>query len=437
MKKLTIWLLILLACQLAFAQSESRSFINAQQNYELGNYIAAKQALFILDKEESNTLDYALLRGKIHLALGEYKDAHYWLSEYGKNSLGTQELVQPDLLEMIHEAGLYQEESPIAVSLGKLRGAINTSESEYAPVITPDGKYMYFSSLRRSIYRKENIFVSAQQNSVWEAAVEVEELCTDFNESLASLSEDGKTAYLFGYYHKSNTNGDIYQSIQTDSGKWSKPSLISEVSSKYYDLQPYVYQNQVMVLTSNRHGNHDNHDLYISEKRGGVWSEPINLGATINTSYDEQSPFISPCGRYLYFASKGHPGFGGNDIFVSQRLGDSWTQWSAPVNMGPIINSVKDDRYYMVAPDGQFAYLTSNRHGGVGQEDIYYLDLALLQRVKDMIAAKRGAAMGPIDAYTINCTVSDLDGLPLQADVMWIYSIDGDTFMRIVPSDRN
>lgn len=437
MKKLTIWLLILLACQLAFAQSESRSFINAQQNYELGNYIAAKQALFILDKEESNTLDYALLRGKIHLALGEYKDAHYWLSEYGKNSLGTQELVQPDLLEMIHEAGLYQEESPIAVSLGKLRGAINTSESEYAPVITPDGKYMYFSSLLRSIYRKENIFVSAQQNSVWEAAVEVEELCTDFNESLASLSEDGKTAYLFGYYHKSNTNGDIYQSIQTDSGKWSKPSLISEVSSKYYDLQPYVYQNQVMVLTSNRHGNHDNHDLYISEKRGGVWSEPINLGATINTSYDEQSPFISPCGRYLYFASKGHPGFGGNDIFVSQRLGDSWTQWSAPVNMGPIINSVKDDRYYMVAPDGQFAYLTSNRHGGVGQEDIYYLDLALLQRVKDMIAAKRGAAMGPIDAYTINGTVSDLDGLPLQADVMWIYSIDGDTFMRIVPSDRN
>jgi hypothetical protein len=86
MKKLTIWLMILLACQLAFAQSESRSFINAQQHYELGNYIAAKQSLSILDPSESTTLEYALLRGKVHLALGEFKDAYYWLSEYGKNS---------------------------------------------------------------------------------------------------------------------------------------------------------------------------------------------------------------------------------------------------------------------------------------------------------------------------------------------------------------
>lgn len=430
--------MILLACQLAFAQFDSREFISAQQHYELGNYVAAKQLLSILDTTESTTLEYALLRGKVHLALGEYKAAHFWLSEYGKYSLGTEDLVRGDLLEMIREASLYQEESPIAVSLGRMRGAINTSDSDYAPVLTPDNKYMYFSSLRRSVHSKENIFVSAQKNMVWEEPVAVEELCTDFNESFGSLSTDGKTAYLFGYYHKSNTNGDIYHSVQTDKGKWSKPSLISEVSSKYYDMQPFVHKDEVMVLTSNRHGNHDNYDLFVAQKRSGTWSEPVNLGAAINTPYDEQTPYISPCGRYLYFASKGHPGYGGNDIFMSRRIGESWTEWSAPVNLGPIINSVKDDRYYIVSPDGQYGYLSSTRVGGQGQEDIYYLDLALLQRVKDKIAAKGGKPTDGlvIDQYQINGIVTDVNGRPIKTDVVWIYNVDGNTFMRIVPTDE-
>lgn len=434
MKKLTIWLIILLACQLAFAQSDSRSFISAQQHYELGNYTAAKQLLSILDTEESTTMEYALLRGKIHLALGEFKDAHYWLSEYGKNSLGTEDLARGELLDLILEASLYQEESPIAVSLGKLRGPVNSIESDYAPVLTPDGKTMYFSSLRRSAHGKENIFVSTQRNMVWTEPVELDELCTDFNESVGSFSSDGKTAYLFGYYHKSNTNGDIYQSILTDRGYWSRPSLISEVSSKYYDLQPFVWKDEVMVLTSNRHGNHDNYDLFVSQKRGGTWSEPVNLGAAINTPYDEQSPFISPCGRYLYFASKGHPGFGGNDIFVSTRLGDSWTEWSKPVNMGPIVNSVKDDRYFSITADGQLAYLSSNRVGGIGMEDIYYLDLALLHRVRDLTRKK--TADISIDQYSITGNVRNANGRPVRADVMWIYTLDGNTYMRIVPANE-
>lgn len=437
MKKLSIWLMILLACQLAFAQSDSRSFINAQQHYELGNYIAAKQSLSILDVSETKTLDYALLRGKTHLALGEYTDAYFWLSEYEKNSLGTQDAISGYLLEMIWEASLYQEQSPLSVALGKLRGQINTSASEYAPVLTPDGKYMYFSSLRRSLHGKENIFVSAQKNMVWDEPMEVDELCTDFNESLGSLSADGKTAYLFGYYHKENTKGDIYFSKMTDKGKWSKPSYISEVSSKFHDLQPFVYNDEVMVFTSNRHGNHDNYDLYISQKSGGIWSEPVNLGAAINTPYDEQTPFISPDGRYLYFASNGHAGYGGNDIFVARKIGDAWTQWSTPVNVGPIVNSVKDDRYYTITNDGQYAYLSSNRHGGTGMEDIYYLDLGLLQRVKDKIAAMSGAGSAELskDQYMISGMVSGDDGRALNADVVWIYSQNDDVYMRIIPTD--
>ncbi|MDD3104137.1 MAG: OmpA family protein [Candidatus Cloacimonetes bacterium] len=438
MKKLTIWLIVLLACQLAFAQIGSRTFVNAQQYYEMGEYIEAKQSLSVLDKSETKNLEYALLRGKVHLALGEYKDAHFWLSEYGKNSLGTEPLVRGELLDKIYLASLYQEQSSLGIALGKVKGNINSSDSEYAPVLTPDGKYMYFSSLRRSTFAKENIFFSAQDKMVWSTPEEVNELNTDYNESLGSLSLDVKTAYLFGYYKKTNTNGDIYTSTQKENGRWSKPQIISEVSSKYYDLQPYVHNDEVMVFTSNRHGNHDNHDLYISLKRGDTWSEPVNLGAEINTIYDEQSAFISPDGRTLYFASNGHPGYGGYDIFRSERIGDSWTLWTTPQNMGPIINSNKDDRYYRISPDGQYAYLSSNRYGGMGQEDIYYLDLELFRRVQSLIDGtddKPAVSDLQIDKYEVSGLVTDDSGRPLQAEVVWIYTLGENVFMRIVPTD--
>ncbi len=438
MKKLTIWLMILLACQLAFAQIGSRNYISAQQYYEMGNYIEAKQKLSILDAAETTSLEYALLRGKIHLALGEYTDAHFWLSEYGKNSLGTEPIVRGELLEMIHEASLYQQQSLIEISLGRMKGEINSSDSEYAPVFTPDGKYMYFSSLRRSTSSLENIFFSAQRNMVWSAPEEVAELNTEFNESMGSLSRDGKTAYLFGYYKGSRTNGDIFTSTQKDNGRWCKPQIIDEVSSRYHDLQPHVYNDEVMILTSNRHGSHDNHDLYISHKQGDTWSDPVNLGVDINTDYDEQSAFISPDGRSIYFASNGHPGYGGYDIFVAHRTGDSWTQWSQPKNLGPIINSNKDDRYYCISPDGQYGYLSSNRYGGMGQEDIYYLDLTLWERIhgkKDESGKQPAVSNAPIDAYNISGLVTDERNNPLETEVVWIYTYGGNVFMRIVPTD--
>ncbi|MDY0150702.1 MAG: OmpA family protein [Candidatus Cloacimonas sp.] len=449
MKKLTIWLMILLYCQLALAIIDSRTYISAQQYYELGDYYSAKQNLIILQAPETLTPEYALLRGKVHLALGEYKDAHFWLTEYGKNSLGSEPLARETLLGMIYEASLYQEQSPITISLGRMKGNTNSSDSEYAPVLTPDGKYMYLSSLRRSDFLKENIYLSAQTNNVWSEPIQITELCTDFNESFSSLSQDGNTAYLFGYYQKDNTNGDIYES-KLNNGRWTKPSLIKEVSSPYYDLQPYVYRDKVMFLTSNRDGNHDNYDLFVSENKNGTWTTPVNLGPVVNTVYDEQTPFLSPDGRYLYFASFGHEGYGGNDIFVSERIGGSWTQWSAPQNMGPIINSVKDDRYYSISPDGNLAYLSSNRTGGMGQEDIYFLDLGLLQRIKDRIK-NLTSPTEPTEEYTITDTspitltpstgikisglVVNLQDEPIKTDIIWIYSQQDKVFMRIVSSD--
>ena len=443
MKKLIIWLIILLSCQLALALNDNIYLINARQYYELGNYADAKQNLEMIQAPDNQDPEFALLCGKVHLALGNYKQAYNWLTEYRKNSLGTDPLVQEELLQMLNEVALYQEQTSVSVSLGKLKGSINTSDSEYAPVFTPDGKYIYFSSLRRSPFGKENIFLSQQQNDVFREAIEVDELCTEYNESFGSLSMDGNTAYLFGYYFKDTTNGDIYLTTLKDNGFWNKPTLIKEVSSNYYDLQPFVWRDKVMFLTSNRDGNHKNYDLFVSENQNGTWSNPINIGEVINTPYDEQSPFLSPDGKYLYFASFGHNSYGGNDIFVATRIGNSWTQWSKPVNMGPIINSVKDDRYFVIAPDCKTAYICSNRVGGMGQEDIYTIDLGLLDKMKEQIALLTGVkpteeqAVIPqiFQELKISGVVVDDKNKQVKTDIIWVYNLSDKTFMRIVPSD--
>ena len=445
MKKLIIGLVILLSCQFALAIiTDNIYYVNAQQYFELGNYASAKQNLDMIQAPDNQDPEYALLRGKVHLALGDYKQAHIWLTEYQNKSLGTDPLVQKDLLQMLYEVALYQEQTSVSVSLGKLKGSINTSDSEYAPVFTPDNKYMYFSSLRRSDFGKENIFLSLQQNNVWSEAIEVTELCTDYNESFGSLSLDGNTAYLFGYYSKDTTNGDIYQTTLDSKGRWTKPIMIKEVSSKYYDLQPFVWRDKVMFLTSNRDGDHKNYDIYVSENINGIWTTPVSVGNIVNTPYDEQSPFLSPDGKYLYFASFGHNSYGGNDIFVSTRIGNSWTEWSKPVNMGPIINSVKDDRYFVIAPDGRTAYLCSNRAGGMGQEDIYTIDLGLLDKMKEQIVLLTGVK--PTEEKPVvpqafkelkisGVVVSDKNQ-PVKTDIIWVYDLGDKTFMRIIGSDE-
>ncbi|HRS61422.1 MAG TPA: hypothetical protein P5100_07135, partial [Candidatus Cloacimonas sp.] len=116
MKKLIIWLIILLSCQFALALNDNIYFINARQYYELGNYASAKQNLDMIQAPDNEDPEYALLCGKVHLALGDYKQAHIWLSEYKKKSLGADPLVQEDLLQMLYEVALYQEQTSVSVS---------------------------------------------------------------------------------------------------------------------------------------------------------------------------------------------------------------------------------------------------------------------------------------------------------------------------------
>ena len=124
-----------------------------------------------------------------------------------------------------------------------------------------------------------------------------------------------------------------------------------------------------LYFTSNKPGGFGGRDLYISKRKfDGDWEKAENLGPSINTAYDEDSPFIHPDGVTLSFSSNGHNTMGGFDIFSSMQLDGVWSQ---PINVGFPINTTDDDIFYVISPDSKTAYFSSFREGGLGEKDNY------------------------------------------------------------------
>jgi outer membrane protein OmpA-like peptidoglycan-associated protein len=136
-------------------------------------------------------------------------------------------------------------------------------------------------------------------------------------------------------------------------------------------------------MSVQRRDTEGNRDIYASFlQESGRWSTPKNLGNKINTSDEESSPFIAPDGKTLYFSSKGHLGFGGTDIFISHRLDDTWTNWSDPENIGPTINDENDQMFFHLEYDSKYAYYTT----GTGVDaDIFRVELPAMHLPEPII----------------------------------------------------
>ncbi|WP_461113043.1 OmpA family protein [Spirosoma jeollabukense] len=198
--------------------------------------------------------------------------------------------------------------------------------------------------------------------------------------AISSMATDGRTAYLINVYRPDGgLSFGISKSIRTKTG-WSQP-VECKIANNYnlheknqleFCVSP---DGRSIILAVQRKDSRGNRDLYIShQKPDNTWSEPVSLGNVINTADFESSPFLAADSRTLYFTSAGHPGYGNGDIFVSRRLDDSWNNWSEPENLGPSINTNEWDGYFTIPASGEYAYLSS-RAGSLGEDDIFRLKL--------------------------------------------------------------
>ncbi len=171
----------------------------------------------------------------------------------------------------------------------------------------------------------ENLYISLFRNGNWLPATNMGEpinLNTD-HEATAGLSPDGQILYIYEDYH----NGDIYQSV-LEGGEWTKPQKMGgKINSRYRETSlSLAADNKTLYLVSNRPGGYGGQDIYkvvLSDK--AKWGEPVNLGPTINTQYDEEGADIQADGKTLYFSSKGHNTMGGYDIFKSTYDSGKWS----------------------------------------------------------------------------------------------------------------
>lgn len=195
--------------------------------------------------------------------------------------------------------------------------------------------------------------------------------------AIFSVSADGKEIFLLNNYKKKtfSTTG-ISHSFLTSNG-WSYPEEIKFVKfdnySHYCDIS-ISPDGSVMVMSIMRSSTIGRRDLYVSFKKDkNLWSEPINMGRQINTNEDDASPFIAADGKTLYYSTRGFMGFGDNDIFKTVRLDESWFNWSEPENLGSSINTPEWDAFFTIPASGEYAYICSSNASK--KEDIYRLEL--------------------------------------------------------------
>jgi hypothetical protein len=271
----------------------------------------------------------------------------------------------------------YYFNNPIDVTFENLGKQINSPYSEYNPFVTADQSLLIFSSKRKLISEDEeagqltsDLYIATQKNDQWQKAKKMDNIInTDYMEESVGLSSDGQKIFIYG--DNLSSSGDILTSVLTGK-KWSAPNSLGEYinSRKIEKGATMTPDENILYFSSNRNGGYGGFDIYKSQKLPtGDWGIPTNLGPVVNTKYDEDAPLIFPDASTLYFSSTGHESMGGFDIF--KTVLDSTNNWSKPLNIGYPINTTDDNLFFSLATNSQYAFISAYRPEGYGDLDIY------------------------------------------------------------------
>lgn len=273
--------------------------------------------------------------------------------------------------------------NPVPFNPVSVGSEINTPNDEYWPSITADGQTLMFTRQLTQVGSnssyglfQEDFYLSSFSDNRWQKAVYAGwPLNTNQNEGVQSLASNGSSMFYTACDRKGGVGScDIYYSSNTD-GRWTEPiNLGSPVNSTYWESQPSISADgKKLFFSSSRPGGFGGKDIWYSVlNNNNRWSNPINAGKTINTNGDEMSPFIHFDGKTLYFSSEGRVGIGGFDIYISRMINDS--SWSEPQNLGYPINTLSDEMGLVIESGGQMAYYSSVRDPKNGK-DIFGFNL--------------------------------------------------------------
>jgi outer membrane protein OmpA-like peptidoglycan-associated protein len=259
-----------------------------------------------------------------------------------------------------------------------LSAQLNSPFDEQNPILTPDGQELYFTIGHHpqnvsALRDPGDIWVSQKVDGKWSLPVLAKGLINNggYN-AVLGFSADGKEMYLYGHYtYNGGMAGSQGVSVsQRSPGGWSLPhnEEVLYFLNKSVATGGYITPDKkVFIFSATTNQGYGNEDIYVSFNQGDKWTEPKNLGASINSIRQEMTPWISDDLKTIYFSSNSDSGLGSFDVFSSERKDDTWTNWSAPQNMGSTINSRNVDLYYHPYPS---TILFTSSHNSDGYGDI-------------------------------------------------------------------
>jgi len=368
------------------------------EKHDLINAIKTKKQVLATGKKFSQS-EYFYL-ASMQMAIGDYEECKKNSNRYLQNRNGNQ-----NMLDKCHRYvtnctfAIEALKHPVPYKPINLGPNINTDRPEYFPSITADDATLLYTRLiidpnAAHSGKQEDIFVATSPEAGhWTYGKPVSKnINSIYNEGAPTFSADGKYiilvgcetgmrgAYEYGEGRKGYGSCDLFVSERIGKN-WTKPmNMGTKINSGHFESQPsfssdgktLYFIRGIIERGSMRNSKHQ--DIYVTEiGPDGQWTTPKKLGANVNSPYNEESVQIHPDGQTLYFASEGHEGMGGLDIFMSRLQPDG--TWGKAINLGYPINTFNDENSLLVSSKGDIAYFASDREGGYGSLDLYQFEM--------------------------------------------------------------
>lgn len=368
-------------------------------HYQLKNYGYAKQYALdaiALGKEDVEAEVYDLLASACH-RLGELDLA---IENYNKAlSLMSKGRVKELRVDLKLASCQYAKANlDTTKSLHKaLIGDVTTGYNEYRMMLTPNGKRGYFTARRPNttggkMNTDDEEYFEDIYSCVWNPEMnrfdsvtnKIERLNSPGFESFNWISPDGLHAVIT--LNNTNTadkkvskSSDLYEVEYTNKGKWNNPKRIENktINSGFFDgAATLTADGNTMYFVSDRKAEKRSTDIYVVTRQGKTWGKAKPVSDSINTDMGETTPFITPDGRFLFFSSEGHNGFGGMDVFVCENTGNGW---GSAINLGSQVNTVNDDTHFVIYKDLKRAFVSNIVVSGQKSSyDIFEIDYSNL-----------------------------------------------------------
>ncbi len=368
---------------------EDQYFLKKKQEYTSAELVKLKRSvekhynLAIKFCPSFKDFDSYFRLGQFYYNLEDRTKAKSYLGNFIKNS-NSELLDSAKWFAQSIDTYFYLTNHPVEFHPKKIAAVSTHDNDEYLPLVSPDGQYLFFTRRSKRKVRAGNVMLDevfmyshrANATNFGNGKYMPLPFNDGRNQGGATVTIDNKTMFVtictnVFYGSSAYKNCDIYETYMRN-GKWTRPRPLGEnVNGRHsFEAQPTVTADgNTLYFVSIRKGGLGKMDIYrTTRNKYGEWTKAENLGPTINTTQDDKTPYIHTDGHTLYFASKGHFGVGGFDIFYSRFKGGKWQK---PQNLGYPINTEEDNLGLILSSDGGHIYFASRHLSNDKQYDIF------------------------------------------------------------------